>query len=434
MCGSCCRSSSGIGRRAAPCTRGSAARGAWARSESKSTAPRSGMRPAKSFRNMVAKPKIAFVGSPSFVVRFDGIAKNARKTSHDPSTSTSRSPFAMGGHPTRGGRGAGSPAKDWGTEERTMQRPPTDSAEAVYQNPHLAGGEGAGRPARRRAPRPRARGDRPDRAAGQRRRARQPRHHVPREGGPARARRARGRRSSAASRAPSSPPAASASRCAARPDRITTRIEDEGEGFDWRPYLEVDPSARWTERERHRHRPRGQLRRPRLPRSGERRRRRRPPRAGPAALSPSACTVRMARSVRPTAAPTRAGVRPMPPGGRPATRLRRGSGAELGAVGDSRRRPGDAVAVSPVDCAHGATSGRHNPRMDRLARLRAAAASQSTAAATLAPSSPPGAPSPGPGRAASGASAGRRDAGAERSTTARLAPRRLQGVREDSGV
>jgi len=51
---------------------------------SKSTAPRSGMRPAKSFRNIVANPKMAFVRRPLLVLRLLGIAKKARNTSHEP--------------------------------------------------------------------------------------------------------------------------------------------------------------------------------------------------------------------------------------------------------------------------------------------------------------------------------------------------------------
>ena len=239
MVGSCRRSSSGIGGRCALYS-GKRFSRCVGSEQSKTTAPRSGMRPAKSFLNIVAKPKIAFVGSPSFVVRFDGIAKKARNTSHDPSTRVRRSPFAMGGHATRGGRGAGSPAKDWGTEERTMQRPPTDSAEAVYQIRTLQEAKALAGQLAAAHPDPdrvvigltellvnavehgnlgitfREKADLLDRGALQ----------------------------------------AEIERRLARPDLaarrvcvtlrreagcISTRIEDEGEGFDWRPYLEVDP-------------------------------------------------------------------------------------------------------------------------------------------------------------------------------------------------
>jgi hypothetical protein len=45
---------------------------------SNTTAPNAGRFPAKTLRHMVAKPKVALVGTPADVARLLGRAKNAR--------------------------------------------------------------------------------------------------------------------------------------------------------------------------------------------------------------------------------------------------------------------------------------------------------------------------------------------------------------------
>jgi hypothetical protein len=64
---SICTRSSSASTAAAPCKREFQLAKRRRSGESNTTAPRSGIRPENIFRNIVAKPKIAFVGSPAFV-------------------------------------------------------------------------------------------------------------------------------------------------------------------------------------------------------------------------------------------------------------------------------------------------------------------------------------------------------------------------------
>ncbi len=180
------RGAAGAGRpawaAAAPCTGGSSARGGWAPRRRTRPPRASGMRPAKSLRNMVANPKMAFVGSP--LARGQVRRDREERPEHQPRPVHQHQPLTLC-HARHDRRAPASPGMSRALLRMNAETPrahaPLD--ERSYRDPHPPRGEGAGRPPRVRPPRSRARGDRPHRAARQRRRARQPRDHLPGEGG-----------------------------------------------------------------------------------------------------------------------------------------------------------------------------------------------------------------------------------------------------------